>query len=83
MAKHTPDAKLLARTLAARTEQCAGLLAALKDLLDVTNGVRGLPNEDDGPCETLCGNSWCYEFGCIPLKFAAARTAIKKAEAHE
>jgi hypothetical protein len=54
---------------------------ALKELLDIVDNVRGLPEEDDDePCEELCGNSWCQYFGCIPRKTREARAIIAKAE---
>jgi hypothetical protein len=55
-------------------------IGALKELLEIVDNVRGLPEEDDEPCEDLCDNSWCRHFGCIPLKTREARAIIAKAE---
>lgn len=57
------------------------LLEAVRELLSVVSDMHGLPETEEGePCTEMCINSWCNEFGCIPLKLEAARAAIAKAE---
>lgn len=74
------DVQSLIRALRRTQSEHADLLAALKDLLEIVVNVRGTPEAGGDPCSALCDNSWCHEFGCIPMKVAAADAAIAKAE---
>ena len=54
------------------------LVEALQELIEVVDGVRGLPDESE-KCDELCGNSWCQSLGCIPMKMQQARAALQLA----
>jgi hypothetical protein len=55
----------------------ASLTARVKDLLEIVEAIPGTPDEmPSEPCEELCCNSWCNEFGCISNKIRDARAAL-------
>jgi hypothetical protein len=59
-------------------KQSTTLTARVEELLAIVEAIPGTPNEmPSEPCDELCGNSWCNEFGCIANKIRDARAVLQ------